>query len=299
MSVKRLEHLTGVVGELDRVDGVHFKPQDLEKRKHTLVEASTHPQLSQLESWPSRADAELNIYQNSINPAAPQSHDDPSFIHDFSWNQPVSLTEPALHFLGDTWESASANIFTDLRKFVKSNVSSSCTRSSSSDVYFHWKQPQNSKLLVHKQLNSSRRDCKYWWNQVQIQSHKSEQDCPLIWTVCPSWETVSGWLVEWGGRIRWYLGHGPLYSVHKPQVSDTDCLQSSEHPYRWRHTRESFYGCVCVCVFSWLCGLSGLTLSTLNDLALFHIPQGHRGETLPKTELISDISLLQITAKRW
>lgn len=47
VKVKRVEHLTGVVGELDRVDGVHFEPQDLGKKKtHTLVEASTFSAVS-------------------------------------------------------------------------------------------------------------------------------------------------------------------------------------------------------------------------------------------------------------
>lgn len=40
MSYTFLDHLTSVVGELDRVDGVDFKPQDLEK-ENTLAEMPT------------------------------------------------------------------------------------------------------------------------------------------------------------------------------------------------------------------------------------------------------------------
>lgn len=46
--VKRLDHLTGVVGELDRVDGVHFEPQDLEKVNRRWLKPQ-HSQLPQLD----------------------------------------------------------------------------------------------------------------------------------------------------------------------------------------------------------------------------------------------------------
>lgn len=41
-----------------------------------------------------------------------------------------------------------------------------------------------------------------------------------------------------------------------------------------------------------------LHFSTFLTLGKTMLAQGHRGETLPKTEVISDISLLHITVKR-
>lgn len=74
MKVNLVEHLTGVVGELDRVDGVHFEPQDLEKGKHTLVEASTFSAVSagilSQQSWCRIKHLSKSLFdKTSINPA--------------------------------------------------------------------------------------------------------------------------------------------------------------------------------------------------------------------------------------